>query len=406
MVKNFQRSGKLSEQSREIAVGTSGNVYVTGEYQGSTMDYLTIKYNPLTGDTIWTKKYNGTANLTDYARLLTLDASENIYVTGVTNYTGNGDMATVKYNSSGVQQWVKVYAGSGGYLDDPKDIVADQSGNIYIAIASDYSYAGKYGIIKYNSIGDSLWSRIYDFAVPGFETPYAITLDNGGNVISTGSSGYENESEFGTIKYNSSGVLLWARKFYGSQLVNDVANGMVTDKNGNVYTVGTTRTNYGDNITVIKYNSDGVEKWVHIRGGGGVTGYDVRDEGKAIGIDSSGNVYFTGTWYYWATNKNEICTGKLDSNGTVKWFNVVSGTYTEHGDDIGNDIAVDAAGNSYVTGQLTGPGGDINFITIKYNTLGAEQWSRSYFRCSFRRKGYCKCNCSGSEWKCVCNRHE
>ena len=376
--KIFRGLINYQSRARKIAVGVSGNVYVTGEFQSATMDYMTIKYNPATGDTIWTKQYNGTASSTDYARLLTLDASENIYVTGVTNYFSNGDMTTVKYNSSGVQQWVKTYAGSGGYLDDPKDMLTDQSGNIFISFAGDYSYFGNYGIIKYNAAGDSLWSRKYDFSVPGFETPYALTLDNSGNVISTGSSGYENESEFGTIKYNSSGALQWARKFYGAQLVNDAANGMVTDKNGNVYTVGTTRTNLGDNITVVKYNSAGVQKWVHNRGGGGVTGYDVRDEGKAIGIDSSGNVYFTGTWYYWATNKNDICTGKLDSNGASQWFTVENGSGTDYGDDTGNDIAVDSAGNVFITGQISGPGGDLNFITIKYNTLGVKQWARGY----------------------------
>ncbi|MBK7253125.1 MAG: SBBP repeat-containing protein [Ignavibacteria bacterium] len=56
---------------------------------------------------MWTKRFNGTSGVTDYGRLLTLDASENIYVTGVTNYFSNGDMTTVKYNSSGIQQWVK-----------------------------------------------------------------------------------------------------------------------------------------------------------------------------------------------------------------------------------------------------------------------------------------------------------
>ena len=376
--KIFRGLVNYQSSARKVAVGSSGSVYVTGEYQSATMDYLTIKYNPVTGDTIWTKRFNGTSGVTDYGRLLVLDASENVYVTGVTNYNGNGDMATIKYNSSGIQQWVKVYSGSGGYLDDPKDMLTDLSGNIYISFACDYSNFGKFGIIKYNSNGDSLWSRKYDFVFPDFETPYAITMDNSGNVISTGSSGYENDSDFGTIKYNSSGALQWARKFNGSQLVNDVANGMVKDKNGNVYTVGTTRTNLGDNITVVKYNSAGVQKWVHNRGGGGVTGYDVRDEGKAIGIDSSGNVYFTGTWYYWATNKNDICTGKLDSNGTSQWFTVENGSGTDYGDDIANDIAVDSAGNVFITGQISGPGGDLNFITIKYNTLGFKQWARGY----------------------------
>jgi len=44
----------------------------------------------------------------DYGKLLELDDNENIYVSGITNYTSNGEIATVKYNSSGVQQWARL----------------------------------------------------------------------------------------------------------------------------------------------------------------------------------------------------------------------------------------------------------------------------------------------------------
>ena len=376
--KIFRGAVNYQSRARKIAVGTSGNVYVTGEYQSGTVDYLTIKYNPVTGDTIWTRKFNGTAGVSDVGKLLALDASENIYVSGNTNYSGYGDIATVKYNSSGVQQWVKTYAGPGGYLDDPKDMIIDNSGNIFITGISDNSYFGKYVTLKYNPNGDALWIKDYDFAAGDFETPYAITLDKSGNVIVTGSSGYENISEFGTIKYNSSGVQQWAKRFYGAQLINDVSNEIVTDKNGNVYTVGTSRTNSGNNITVVKYNSAGVQKWVYNRGGGGVTGYDVRDEGNAIVVDTSGNVYFTGTWYYWANSKNDVCTGKLDSNGNSIWFTVLNGSGFEYGDDEGTDIALDKTGNVYISGKIITAGDNINYLTAKFNNAGTALWTRSY----------------------------
>jgi len=369
---NYQSSGK------SIKVGASGNIYVTGEYKSATTDYLTIKYNPVTGDTIWTKKFDGTFNGNDYGRLLSLDASENVFVTGVTYYSGNDDMATVKYNSSGVLQWTKRYSGPGGYPDNPKDMIIDLSGNIFLTFASDFSYFGKYGIIKYNQAGDSLWTRTYDFAVGNYETPYAMALDNSGNVIVTGSSGYENDADFGIIKYNSSGVLQWARKFYGAQITEDRANGVVTDKNGNAYVIGKAKTGQGgDNIIITKYNPQGVQKWVYNRGGS-FSGYNAYDEGRAMTIDSSGNLYFTGTLYSYPVTKNDIFVGKLDSNGTNIWFTLRNGAGAEYGDDAGNDIVLDNSGNIYVAGELSVAGGDLNYVLIKYNSSGVRQWERSY----------------------------
>ncbi|MEO8209100.1 MAG: SBBP repeat-containing protein, partial [bacterium] len=372
--KYFRGSTNYQSRANEIAVGGSGNIYVTGEYStNGILDYLTIKYNPLTGDTLWTRKYEGTGNSSDQGKVIALDANENVFVSGETFVGSYTNIVTVKYNSSGVQQWAKTYAGPGAYSDYVKDIIIDNSGNIYITGASDYSYFGKYLTMKYNQNGDVLWTNAYDFAVPDFEIGYAMTLDNSGNVIVTGSSGYENISDFGTIKYNSSGVVQWAKKFYGAQLVNDVANGVVTDKKGNVYVVGRIRTNLGDNINIIKYNSSGVEKWVYNRGGT-IAGYDVYDEAKAITVDTSGNVYFTGTVFLNSSYKQEIVTGKIDSNGNNLWYTISNSINT---DDAGNSIEVDNSGNVYVAGQ-TAVGTDLNYMTVKYNSAGVVQWTKFY----------------------------
>lgn len=369
--KIFRGSPLYQSKANKIAVGASG-VYVTGEFNSGATDYLTIKYNSSTGDTLWTRKFNGTANTSDHGKLIALDAGENVYVSGITNYTTAGDIATVKYNSSGVQQWVRTYAGAGGYLDEPRDITVDISGNIIIAGASDLSLFGKTLSIKYNTNGDSLWVKLFDVAVTDYEYPYAMTMDNSGNIIITGSSGYENNADFGTIKYNSSGTLQWMKKFYGAQIVNDGSNGAVTDKNGNIYTVGRTRTNYGDNISVIKYNSAGTQLWVYDRGDGGA-GYNIYDEGKAITVDTNCNVYITGTVYLYAVSKQDVFTAKLDSNGNALWFIV---TASNNGDDAGNAIDADNSGNVYIAGQNTGAAGDLNYVTMKYNSAGVVQWTK------------------------------
>ncbi len=85
----------------------SGNVYVTGNSYGSgtKYDYATIKYNS-SGVQQWLQRYNGPGDSTDYAFSVAVDGSSNVYVTGYSYGSGTGsDYATIKYSqSNGIRQ--------------------------------------------------------------------------------------------------------------------------------------------------------------------------------------------------------------------------------------------------------------------------------------------------------------
>jgi hypothetical protein len=102
------------------------NVYVAGATvtASGTHDILIAKYNSL-GVQQWIQQYNGLANSNDFATALEVDGSGNVYVTGaVTNDTAFllSDLILIKYNSSGVQQWVQTYNGTGSAYDCGTDI--------------------------------------------------------------------------------------------------------------------------------------------------------------------------------------------------------------------------------------------------------------------------------------------
>lgn len=83
------------------------------------------------------------------------------------------------------------------------------------------------------------------------------------------------------------------------------------------------------------------------------------DLGRSIALDAAGNQYITGEFYttatFGATNLtsvggSDIFITKLDAAGNFVWARQAGSTST----DIGWAIAVDAAGNQYVTGYFSG----------------------------------------------------
>jgi hypothetical protein len=81
----------------------SDNVYVTGySYDSNTnWDYATVKYDP-NGNQLWVARYNGPESNNEEAYDLAIDSSGNVYVTGIGYYSDTGvDFLTVKYNQQG-----------------------------------------------------------------------------------------------------------------------------------------------------------------------------------------------------------------------------------------------------------------------------------------------------------------
>ncbi|MGH7451285.1 MAG: SBBP repeat-containing protein, partial [bacterium] len=313
-------------------------------------------------------RYNGPSNKSDIAYALTIDSGGNVYVAGASTAANDySDYATVKYDGVGNQLWVKRFNGFGNNNDVAKAITVDGAGNIYVTGSSVGSNGLRdYVTIKYNSAGAQQWSRRYNGAGNHHDEANALVVDGNGNVYATGSSvGSNGNQDYATIKYNSVGTQLWVKRYNGLGNNNDIANALAVDGSGNVYVTGSSTVSNGfyDYVTV-KYNNMGVQQWASRYNGSG----NHNDEAKAIALDGTGNVYVTGS----SVGSNEFqdyVTVKYNSAGSQQWAIRYYGLANKN--DIANAIAVDGAGNVYVTGASAAVNGYYNYVTIKYLATSA-----------------------------------
>ncbi len=383
-VARYDGPGNSSDEAHAIAVDGSGNVYVTGYSKGSDTyyDYATVKYNS-SGQEQWVARYDGPGNDDDYASAIAVDGSGNVYVTGGSEGSGtSSDYATVKYNSSGEEQWVARYNGPGNGNDYANAIAVDGSGNIYVTgrsynsdsdIEDDWDYA----TVKYNSEGQEQWVARYDGPENSYDKATAIAVDGSGNVYVTGySKGSDTYYDYATVKYNSSGEEQWVARYNGPGNYYDYAHAIAIDGSGNVYVTGESRgSGTFDDYATVKYNSSGQEQWVARYNGPGNSG----DGANAIAVDGSGNIYVTGSSYNLDLDIKDdwdYATVKYNSEGQEQWVARYNGP--GNSSDEANAIAVDGSGNVYVTGSSVGSGTSFDYMTVKYNSEGQEQWVARY----------------------------
>ncbi len=208
--------------------------------------------------------------------------------------------------------------------------------------------------------------------------------------------------------YDSSGAIRWAKQASGTDSV--VASSLAADDSGNVWIAGyfdqtatfgagethqTTLTTAGVNdIFIAKYDSAGNLAWAKQAGG-------TEEEGAfGIAVDGAGNAWVTGYFQSTATfgageanqttlngNLGSVFVARYDGNGALVWVRAQDqGTGAS-----GENIAVDASGNSYVIGYFLnsatfGAGephattltsaGDKDIFLASYDSAGALVWAK------------------------------
>jgi len=357
-----------------IDVDNQGNIYVAGysrigDHTSTNIEIATIKYNS-DGLEQWIRRYGGLGSSRDEARAIAIDILGNVYVTGVSVDLLYWNITTIKYSPEGNELWVRKYNRTGSQNDVPTAIAVDGTGNVYVT-GSCVSPGMNYDFVtlKYNSNGIQQWVQFYNGTGNGHDYSNAIAIDNQDNIYVTGrSAGVGNHIDYATIKYNSSGTELWVRR-YSSGLGSGVAlgaNAIKVDKNDNVYITGGLRNNENNSDYVtLKYDTNGILKWFQIYNEG-----NSNDIGKFIAVDEYSNVYVAGN------SGVSFATIKYDSTGAFQWVQ----TYSTNGTNNSlNKMVIDNLGNIYLTGgEYNLSNSESKFITIKYDFDGVQKWLQTY----------------------------
>lgn len=370
----------LSDAATDIAVDQSGNIYVTGKVTdaGKDYNYGTTRYNH-DGNIAWGPVVEKGLQAYDHeAAAIALDDAY-VYVTGkMAGADGDYSYGTIKYDrSNGNRVWSRQENGDAANPDEAVAIAVDAPGNVYVAGNSfSASREWSYKVVKYDRDGNLKWTALSD-ANENSANPdkvFAMAIDAAGNVYVTG-IGYDHDEvldDYMTIKYDgNSGQVLWKSFYHGS--AEDQAIALALDQAGHVYVTGRSKNASGDwDFLTIKYNAaDGAElKTVAYNGGD-------NDMPTALAIDAAGNLFVTGGCQH-AENGYDYLTIKYNAGlGSVWTRHYNNPEINDY--DMANAMALDAAGNVYVTGTShRGQNGGYDYATVKYDPQGAESWVIRY----------------------------
>jgi hypothetical protein len=332
------------------AVDTSGNVYVTGTFQGFFADF-----DPGPGTT-------------------EMSASDS-------------DVFVAKYSPTGALEWARQFGGMS--IDQGFGIAVDGSGNVYTtgnfsgtadfdpgAGASNLTSAGGSDIFvsKLDSAGNFVYAR--QLGGTGNDLGFGLAVDGAGSVYTTGvfagtadfdpGAGTFNLTSAGgndafVSKLDSAGNFAYARQLGGTG--NDQGLSLAVDGSDSVYTTGSfTGTVDFDpgagtfflsdpggssaaDAFVSKLDASG--NFVYARRFGGVT---TSPQGRGIAVDGSGNTYTTGifggtadfdpgpgTFDLTGAGSNDIFVAKLDSAGNFAFARRLGGTSNDQGSEDVNE---------------------------------------------------------------------
>jgi len=265
-VSRLNGSGDWNDCPTSMILGRSGSLFLTGySWGGSTpqYDYLTVGLDTLDGDTVWTRRYDGSAVApkADYAYAITQDDSQYVYVTGRAGEQNTWyDATTIKYTPTGTAIWVNRFDAGWLGTDGGGQVAVDKNFNVYVGGVVLDAVDDMYDFLTFriNQDNTNPWSQTYDGGVEDDDSLTAMVVDGGGNVCVTGwTYTYQGDVDWMTIKYSPDGAKVWTASHQTFD-EDDEPFGIVIDELGEYYITGFDYAGPDENFCTVKYTEDDV----------------------------------------------------------------------------------------------------------------------------------------------------
>ena len=321
----------------------------TGSFGAGNSDCLIIKLGSV-GTVTWAKTYGGSS--WDRAYSIQETSDEGYIVAGYTDsfggvpadspnvgqiasfsttsinfstyYVASSDFLVIKLDSLGNVSWAKTYGGSNS--DEASSIQQTLGGGYIVAGFTDSFGAGESDclVIKLTANGNVSWAKTYGGSNSDEASSIQQTTDGGYIVAgSTGSFGAGNYNCL-VIKFNSTGVVEWAKTYAGSS--DDEANSIQQTTDGGYIVAGWTNSfSEGDNdCLIIKLTANGVVSWAKTYGGSS------GDAAYSIQQTSDGRYIVAGyTESFGGVPGDSPNVGQIASFGTTSINSSTNGVYSD-----------------------------------------------------------------------------
>ena len=316
---------------------------------------------PAQPDTLWTRTYGGAS--TDIARCVQPTSDGGYILTGGTASYGAGDwnVYVIKTDSLGDTMWTRVYGGPYAAGSEWVECTAD---NGYI-IAATIGYSDVW-LIKIDAHGDTVWTSIFGGANGEGSWSVKQTQDGGYVVCGKTESYGAGLSDVWVIKTDAVGDSIWTRTYGGTN--NDLGRSVVQTVDGGYVIAGYTYSYSAgqSDVWLIKTDSLGNPLWTKSYGG---VDYDYAYQV----VETQDHGYFiTGMTQSFGNGGSDAWFIKTDSLGDTLWTKTFGDTSYEY----------------MVSGVQTADGGYIacgykmtNWIydvwIIKLDSLGNRMWTKT-----------------------------
>jgi hypothetical protein len=304
--------GASVEYGYSVQMTSDGGYIITGyttSYGAGAEDAYLVKTDSL-GDTLWTRTYGDTMN--DYGLAVQQTSDGGYIITGSTGSFGSGgvDLYLIKTNSSGDTLWTRIY---GGPDDDWGRSVKETPDGGYIISGTFGRFSSTWGdvyLIKTDSLGDTLWTRTFGGADEEGGNAVVLTSD-GGYVIAgfTDSFGPGFRDAY-LIKTDSLGDTLWT-KTHGGLAYDDAYAVQETSDGGFILTGSKTGSSGAADVYLLRTNSSGDALWTRMFGG------VVYDRGNSVQETQDGGYIIAGQTFSFGSGQGEVYLIKTDGDGLM-----------------------------------------------------------------------------------------